>query len=663
MRIRGVLACMLAAFAASSNTGSLAAEDQNAFSIAIASGDSIGAAKEIERLADQQRGRKGVNTTLDAYYGRFFASVGQGAIAEPYLGRAILASQDRAERDRLTLDLAQIREVRGFISKATADYRSLMAPDTNVAVRSQAALAMARLALSTSPSDAESILLPLVADPNPPAVRWEANLLVSRAFALEGRSTESSEALSKAWQLAVGAAMPANAIAVTAMDMALDRAASGDRKAGIGLISVGRSASTFAGLAQLPVCGTQVHPDDSVTVAITADAMRRTIYSAVRASRPGIAQLFTVPLASALQQLDGPAIYVALRCRSTPSAYKRSAGSELLSLPTWLAEKGFYPSLEPFDFDGSDPLTRLKQLTANLETKVGKDSPVLAPQLLQLSYLLAVQSRFGTAANFQEAKATAERAIEILVKARAPEEVLEQSRTASTVALAQNQNLADVTGPASIQLFDQITARPTTSPDQAFAAYEGMTSTWRLRPNQRLALIDRLVQFLDVRTVPQADPIRQGVELRRAAVLREIGTIDGLKSRLTSQGIAADLCDTNSVSASFPPAAITLTSDDYPKDLIQSKVSGASTIELSIDASGKIAQQRMIVSQPPGLFDAVTDEKLKALTLIPAQQDGKPLSCRGKLQTVVWRLPDQYGYPGMFDQFSAFGAQPDLPAQ
>ena len=67
----------------------------------------------------------------------------------------------------------------------------------------------------------------------------------------------------------------------------------GDRAGEIGLTAVGESGSKFVGSAQLPICGGARRPEDSITVAITADDKQRSVYSAARASRPGIARLFT----------------------------------------------------------------------------------------------------------------------------------------------------------------------------------------------------------------------------------------------------------------------------------------------------------------------------------------------------------------------------------
>ena len=587
---------------------------------------------------------------LDAYYGRFFAAEGQGQTAEPYLVRAIAAARDPAEKDALASELARTREVDGYVVKAEADYQRLSTGAAGAAARRRATLALARLRLGSAPEEAVRLLKPLIDDNDPASGRWEAYLLSSRAYAMLGRTPEANAALVAAWREAPAAPVPADAIAITAMDMALDKAAANDRSGEVGLIAIGRTNTWFGGADQLPVCGGELRPEDTVTIAIQADAMQRPLYSAVRASRPGIAQLFTVPLAAAEQHIEGPAVYVALRCRTGLDANVRFIGGATRDLWRWLAEKGYYPPLRPIDPTAGDPVTQLKAQIQTLEQSAGTTSPVLTPVLLQLASMQAAQSRFGNIGNFANARAIADRALAILAKADAPIEILEQLRAQNTLAFAQNQNIADVTGPAALQVVDAMASRPQTSPAQVLAAVVSM-NRWQLRPAQRLALADRVLSFLDARHVGTGDPLRQAAELRRAGISREIGTVAGTRQRLIASGVPGDLCGTADRAPSIPPAAMTLTSDDYPRDLLRRNIVGYTAVELAVDANGKISGQRMIVSQPPELFDAITEDKLTGVTLLPAYQGDAPTACRGLVQRVHW----QYSYEeGLTFPFGGF---------
>jgi len=636
--------CLLTAGIASSTHA--AVQQPDAFDSAIENGDFKAAAQAIEKVA--AGAPKGKRPSLDAYYGRFFAAAGQSIIAEPYLVRAVATEKAGSERDKLSLELARTREAAGLVAKAEADYRRLsQRADVDLEAKRDATLALARLRMGAAPNEAIDLLTPLTAGGQSFSAPWEAHLLLSRAQAILGRPEESKAALASAWLEAPSAPSPADAIALTAMDMAVDRASRGDRAGEVGLVSLGSNASRFNGLSQVPVCNDAIRPEDQVTVAIVGDAKRGPLYSVVRASRPGIAQFFTQPLAAAAQQIDGAPLYVTLRCRSEPAANVRFAEGSFRNLPVWMAEKGMYPPLRSFDPDAGDPMAQLKAQVQELERSGGADAPVLAPVLLQLAFMQGAQSRFSNSGNFADAKATADRAIRILATAGAPAEVLEQLRVQMTFVFAQNQNIADATGPAALQTLDAMTARPDTTPEQAFTAF-GEMSGWQLRPTDRIALSDRLLSFFDARKVPAAGAIRQAVEISRAGASREIGTITGLKDRLASHGIAPDLCSSADRTPSIPPTAITLTSDDYPKDLLRQNVVGQNVIELSIAEDGKVAKERMIVSQPSGLFDAVTAEKLKAVVLLPAQRDGKPVACRGMVQSIRWQIPYQGDFANPF---------------
>lgn len=630
-RISAVIATAALALA-----GQAAARPQTAIDLAIDNRDFAGARKMIDQLP-LRGGPKGM---LDAYYGRLFAAFGQGGIAEPFLVRAIGAVTDLGYRDELKLALARAHEVDGFVERAESEYRAIAADAGDATIRRRAMLSFARLRLGESPDEAVAILQLLTGTDVDTAERWEAQLLLSRAHAIAGRAEQSKAALAAAWLLATAARQPANAIAITAMDMALDRQSTGDTRSAVGLMAIGRSETSFAGLSQLPVCGENVQPDDFVTVAIQADEHQLPIYSAVRASRPGIAQLFTVPMAVATQRIAGPGIYVTVRCRSAVDPELRIAGAATRDLPSWLAEQGHFFLLRAFDPGAGDPITQMKARVEESERRFGVNAPGLAPALLDLAAMQAAQGRAGFPAALTEGKATADRAQAILVKAGAPADIVEQMKVEFTLAFARTNATAEVAGPAAMQIVDFLISRPDTTPMKAAAVVRDISS-WDIRLAQRVGVIDRLLAYFDQRGVGARDPLRQANELRRAELLRDIGTQDGLHARLVANGIPADLCRAADRPPSVPPAAVTLTSEDYPKDLLREGIVGMTTMEMAIDASGRVGAQRVIVSQPPGYFDAVTAEKLKKVTMNPAMQGDWPAACSAMTQSVRWTIPYQ----------------------
>lgn len=618
------------------------------FDIALDNQDYNGATRELDDLAARHPGDQSTKKLLDQYYGRFYAAGGRGDIAEPYLLRAIAASTNSTERDKLAFELARAREVSGYIAKAETDYRKLSTEAAEPAVQRKATLSLARLQVGADPKAAVELLTPMISEATPVVSRWEAHLLLSRAYAILNNDAEARSALQAAWQEAPLTPEPADAIMITASDQAVDKAAAGDRPSAIGLISVGNSGSRFAGIAQLPVCGDTLRPEDSVTVAITADEKRRPIYSAVRASRPGIAQLFTVPLALARQRLaNASAIYLTLRCRSGLDANVSFVGGSIRDLSTWLGEKGIYPPFEAPDESIGDPVKQLKIDLKEIETRTGQNDLSLAPILLRLAFLQGVRGRFSEPTQLIDAKASADRALGILSRAGAPEEILVQIRLQTTIILAQNGNIADVAGPATMGAMNAILARPDTTPAQALSAYSSL-SRFQLRPAQRLGLADALIGFLDSRKVGQVDPIRQAAELQRAAIVRDLGTIDGLADRLAAHGLPADMCGFTDKPPVIPPSAITLTSDDYPKDLLRHNVSGLTSVELSIAVTGKVEAVRVIASQPMGLFNMAAVGRLAKVTLLPAQRDDQAVACHGMVQTIRWEMPSPTDFTNPF---------------
>lgn len=629
-------------------SGSALARETEAFDTALHNRDFAGAAREIERLAGPEGAARRGGPLLDAYYGRYFAALAQ-VDGEPYLLRAMANARNSTDRDALALELAQLHEVGGLAAKAEADYRQLATSATGPGVRSAAILALTRRTLGDTPDEAVGLLMPLISASNPSSVRWEAQLLLSRAYAIQGKAPESRAALLEAWKAAPTTDRPAYAIAVTAMDMSLDRVTGNDRDIEIGLVSVGQSDSWFNGAAQLPVCNDIIRPEDSVTISVSGDHLQRPLYSLIRASRPEISRQFMEPLAAAYQGVEGSAFIVKLRCRSAPAATVRYAGTAVPTLAGWLGRRAYYPPLLKIDSADGDALTQLTNSVQLLQSRMAPDAPELTPLMLTQAWMQARQSNSGNPAKFAEARALAERAIASLSKAGAPPEIILQLKAQTAFVFEPSQNAADVTGPLAAQFLEAILSRADATPIQALGAIIWMNSCLQLRPAQRLAMIDRVIAFLDSRHVSMTDPLRQQIELGRASVMRDIGTLTGLSQRLTASGIGSDLCSAAEHPASFPPSAVTFNSEDYPKDLLKVGVTGYDVIEFSLDPEGKVEAERIIASQPPGLFDDITIEKLKVARLLPAQQNGHPVACKAATQTIRWQLPGQVSNSGIWD--------------
>ena len=590
------------------------------------------AAEQIDRLA-QLRDHNAARLDLD--YGSYFAATGLPIFAQPYLLRALNVATG-AERDRQSLKLARVAESGGDVAAAQVRYASLSADAGDPVVKAEATVDLARLRLAADPEGALTLLQPLVAKDGDPSVAWEAALLLSRAMAQLGRGDQAQAALAQAWTSAPLARHPDQAIAVTAGDMAVDRIAAGDRTAGVALASLRAGWTPFRGTPQLPICDADLRPDDWVIVAITRRD-QRPLYAVVRSSRPGIGMRFTVPLGIANQPSPVQPIFARLRCRSTPTSGTRIPVT-LTSLPRWLAERGVYPPLGSIDANEANPLAAWRQRLRMLEAQPGGDPLRLIPLRLQVALLTASQGNSASPADMAEAQAAVDRAIKALIDAGAPVLVIEEAKLGAAVAQGQSQALADLAVASAERAFDDVAQRPRSSPEEMLATI-GRVSLWRLRPAQRLALLDRLIAILNARGVPPTDPSRRSATLERIAVLRDLGTIAPIASDAAVIS-ANDLCAAADRVPSIPPNAITITSDDYPKDLLQATVAGLTAMEFDVDPTGGIARPRLVVSTPPDLFDATTQAKLRPVRLLPATRSGQPTGCRGYLQTVRWQIPE-----------------------
>jgi TonB family protein len=73
----------------------------------------------------------------------------------------------------------------------------------------------------------------------------------------------------------------------------------------------------------------------------------------------------------------------------------------------------------------------------------------------------------------------------------------------------------------------------------------------------------------------------------------------------------------------------------YPRRARQQGLGGRSVVDLDIDAGGKVVAQRLILSDPPGLFDEAALRLVAALRFEPAQADNRPVASRLR-QTILW---------------------------
>ena len=115
------------------------------------------------------------------------------------------------------------------------------------------------------------------------------------------------------------------------------------------------------------------------------------------------------------------------------------------------------------------------------------------------------------------------------------------------------------------------------------------------------------------------------------------GDVAGARAALAGHNLPMDLC----VLASPLPRYVSsnIRSDDYPSDVVYTAIVGLTPTEFDLDATGQAINGRLLVSDPPYVFDDVTRRGITTIRYDPPRRDGKPQACRGMGQNVRWQLP------------------------
>ena len=101
--------------------------------------------------------------------------------------------------------------------------------------------------------------------------------------------------------------------------------------------------------------------------------------------------------------------------------------------------------------------------------------------------------------------------------------------------------------------------------------------------------------------------------------------------------LPANLCTLSDPETNFISSDIT--SNDYPGDLIFTSMWGYVDIEFDLDSTGAAQNGRIIMSDPPYVFDQITKEKLPTIRYDPARFGDKVGSCHAQEQAVRWQMP------------------------
>jgi hypothetical protein len=136
---------------------------------------------------------------------------------------------------------------------------------------------------------------------------------------------------------------------------------------------------------------------------------------------------------------------------------------------------------------------------------------------------------------------------------------------------------------------------------------------------------------------PSDDPRARALMLQLYRMRADNGDAAGAKAALTKSSLQAQWC----ILASPPPRYVSsnIRSEDYPTDISYTAMVSRTPAEFDLDSTGQALNGRLLISDPPYLFDEVARRGIATVRYDPPRRDGKPQTCRGMVQDVWWKLP------------------------
>jgi hypothetical protein len=144
--------------------------------------------------------------------------------------------------------------------------------------------------------------------------------------------------------------------------------------------------------------------------------------------------------------------------------------------------------------------------------------------------------------------------------------------------------------------------------------------------------------------------------LMLAEAQRTLGQRQEAHATIAAAGIPADLCIGNDAAPALLDQHFSY--KDYPEDLIAGNQEGVVMFEFGLSPSGNLASRRVIYSLPSGLFDEPSAKGLSTVRYTAPTKGGRPVTCRGIYQPIVWRLEGERDFtlprlvPEISDQVS-----------
>ena len=639
----GATACAVTLGLTSAVTNAASPMDTAAFDTALSAHDYSRATVVLNNLVNQRlpaTDKAGPDPVLDRMYADLMSATGATQGGAPLLER-LTADPALRNRGHFQILLATARESAGQFADAEHLYRlAAAAKDITPQDRLAATLGISRLRMMSDPSAALSSLASV---PTSPATAWEVDLQRARIAAIAGHDDDARASLERAWAEGLSAEAGDAAPARVASDLLIGAGRQGDRTRLIAMLAIDRLNRTpndgqDALAADAPICGTSgITPTDSVAIEFMRQAApARPRFSLVWASRPAVAAPFMAAVArsAGFQVQDGQATVVTLRCRSAPSSDFLVRADPNDQVMGWSTGRGAYPILET---GGDIDPSMLAGMLADREKRYGSNSIMLLPVLVRL-----FPKNWIALSDNQDARshtaAVAHRITDIIQTNGGPADVLLLAKLVNTSidVVAQIKSATEAQGELQ-SLLAQAAQNPAISLDTLYMLVSGATALPQAPSALRADLLERSITVLRARA-SIADPRVTALALRLLSARREQGDTAAAAAIIKQYGFAQDLC-----SVANPPVRFTssnITPDDYPADLVQTLVQGRTTLEFNVASSGAAIQPRILVADPPYVFDTIALAKSSTLIYEPARINGTAQTCRGIVQSVRWTLPD-----------------------
>ena len=570
--------------------------------------------------------------------------VAQGAQPPRPILQRLASDTGAPDRVHNLLLLATAEESSGEEADARGHYKAIAdATGATADQRLSAELGLSRLDLGTDATAAATRLRSIDPSTVPIVRRWEVDLQLARALAIAeptNLGTQETQ-LVKAWAEAPDAGISDHAVARVASDRAVGAARAGNRVKLVTLLALDRTNRSANGgqnlvASDLPVCGeNSVTRDDMVVVEAQRMAPpERPGIGLVWASRPGIGQTFVdaARRSGRLVVTDGAMAQFSLRCRSTPATDYAVAVKLDDAIGGWMTSRGAYPLSNN---DDAQNVAQLAAILASRTTRYGNNSIMRLPVLLQLMACVFPQVEADEQArariNDLVAQITA-----VLDANGAPEDMKLIWRMGSIGMSMATRAKTPTQAQADIQaLLVAAAANPAVSRDLLYSMATGLAQQPNAPSAFKEAVLTATLKLFE--REPVDDPRPRALALQLYILRAGNGDVAGARTALSGRNLPDDLC----VLASPVPRYVSsnIRSEDYPSDVVYTAIVGLTPTEFDLDATGQAINGRLLVSDPPYVFDDVTRRGITTIRYDPPRRDGKPQACRGMAQNVRWQLP------------------------